>query len=96
MLSSDRLRTCLVSRLYPPGSHNDLRSLHHSIISSSSPDHYKYAVMYYILRDISHSNRRLPDKFASTVYLPAKYRMFIEGIWYMDRLKFEVGARSHL
>lgn len=78
------------SRLYPPKSDSGLREIHHQIISSTSPDHHKHSVLFYLLKDISHKNDRGPQQFAQLVYLPAKYESFIEGIWLMDRMRFEV------
>jgi len=58
-------------------------------VSGGSPDHHKLSLLYYILKDCIH----FPDaaeKFAEKYYLPDKYRTYIEGLWHLDRLKFEV------
>ncbi|KAK4694092.1 protein ELYS, partial [Lecanoromycetidae sp. Uapishka_2] len=89
----DRLLKALgvrkVSKCYPPESNQDLRSLHKQITDSSSPDHYKHSVLYYIIKDLSPSSSDAPDDFARASYLPDKYKIFIDGIWFLDRLKFE-------
>lgn len=82
------------SKLYPPRSPLDLRNLHGRIVSSESPDHHKQSILYYILKELPYSSRHAADGFAKTSYLPEKYKIFIDGIWYMDRLKFEVGLSS--
>lgn len=85
--------TRLVRKRYPPESHDDLRLLHEQIISSSSPDHYKHSALYYLLKDLQKYSHQSPRDYANASYLPAKYRTFIDGIWYLDRFEFEV--KSH-
>ena len=80
------------SKLYPPRSALDLRNLHGQIVSSESPDHHKQSILYYILRELPHSSRHAAEEFAKASYLPENYKIFIDGIWYMDKLKFEVGT----
>ncbi|KAL9591555.1 MAG: hypothetical protein Q9179_007606, partial [Wetmoreana sp. 5 TL-2023] len=78
------------TNLYPPRSNRDLRDLHREIIESPSPDHHKQSVLYYILRDIPSDKDTEPaSSFAKSVFLPEKYRIFIDGIWFLDRGKFE-------
>lgn len=79
------------SKLYPPRSALDLRNLHALIVSSHSPDHHKQSIFYYLLKELSHSSRHAAEEFAKASYLPEKYKIFIDGIWHMDKLKFEVG-----
>ncbi|CAF9906964.1 hypothetical protein IMSHALPRED_005405 [Imshaugia aleurites] len=89
----DRLLKALgvqtVSKTYPAESHENLRLLHEQIISSSSPDHHKHSVLYYLLKDLQKYSHQSPRDFANACYLPGKYRTFIDGIWYLDRLEFE-------
>lgn len=93
--SDPSLMFCIqVSKLYPPRSAQDLKNLHGLILSSESPDHHKQSVLYYILKDVSHSNGQEAQKFARVSYLPENYKIFIDGIWYLDRLKFEVYSGS--
>ena len=85
------LMICIqASKLYPPRSTQDLKNLHGLIVSSESPDHHKQSVLYYMLKDGSHSNGQAAQNFAQVSYLPENYKIFIDGIWYLDRLKFEV------
>lgn len=81
---------CIASKRYPPESNQELQELFQQIASSSSPDHYKHSVLYYFLKDISQSKAHSSEDFAKTSYLPEKYKTFVDGIWYLDRLKFEV------
>ena len=82
--------TSLVSKFYPADSHANLRLLHEQIISSSSPDHHKHSTLYYLLKDLQKYSHQSPRDFANASYLPGKYRTFIDGIWQLDRLEFEV------
>ncbi|MCJ1282794.1 hypothetical protein MMC26_002120 [Xylographa opegraphella] len=76
------------SKLYPPHSNHDLRILFNRITSSASPDHQKQSLVYYLLRDLP-SEASGAEAFAERSYLPDKYQTFIDGIWYLDRLKLE-------
>ncbi|KAJ5153074.1 uncharacterized protein N7482_009552 [Penicillium canariense] len=76
-----------VTKVYPPKTNADLRSLIEHIVSSELDIHHKQALIYYILKDC----RSAPDtasQFAQECHLPEKYRLFIEGLWNMDRLEF--------
>lgn len=75
--------------MYPPKTNADLRSLFAQIVSSELDIHHKQALIYYILRDCR-SAPEAATQFASTFHLPEKYRLFIEGLWNMDRLEFRV------
>lgn len=77
-------------RLYPPKSGSELRKLHEQIIRSASPDHHKLAVLYYIRKDFPSSGRQAAEKFAKTFNLPGRYKILVDGLWYLDRSKFEV------
>lgn len=83
----------LVSKWYPAESHENLRLLHEQIVASASPDHHKHSALYYILKDLQKNSHQSPRDFANASYLPGKYRTFIDGIWYLDRLEFEVCVR---
>ena len=85
--------THLVTRSYPAESHENLRLLHEQIINSSSPDHHKHSALYYLLKDLQKYSYQSPRDFANASYLPGKYRTFIDGIWQLDRLEFEVITR---
>ena len=83
----------LVSKSYPAESHENLKSLHEQIVASASPDHHKFSALYYLLKDLQKNSHQSPRDFANASYLPGKYRTFIDGIWYLDRLEFEVYVR---
>ncbi|OJJ48686.1 hypothetical protein ASPZODRAFT_130795 [Penicilliopsis zonata CBS 506.65] len=76
-----------VTKLYPPRSNADLRSLVQNIVSSSFPSHQKQAVIYYILKDCRAANDAAAQ-FANKCRLPEKYRLFIDGLWHLDKLEF--------
>jgi hypothetical protein len=77
-------------RLYPPKSDLELRRLHECIIGSTSPDHHKLAVLYYVRKEFPTLSRQAAERLAKVFYLPEKYRIFVDGLWFLDRLKFEV------
>ncbi|KAL4926846.1 uncharacterized protein BDV17DRAFT_283056 [Aspergillus undulatus] len=91
-LFADRLLELLgvqaVTNLYPPISNSDLRTLIRHIVSSELDIHHKQSLIYYILKDC-----RAPSdaatQFARKCHLPEKYRLFIEGLWNLDRLEFK-------
>ncbi|GES63396.1 nuclear pore complex assembly-domain-containing protein [Aspergillus terreus] len=76
-----------VTKLYPPRSNADLRTLVQEIVSSPLDIHHKQALIYYILKDCrAHSESA--TLFSRRCHLPEKYRLFIEGLWNLDRLEF--------
>ncbi|KAJ5372473.1 hypothetical protein N7517_004479 [Penicillium concentricum] len=90
-LFADRLLGLLgiqgVTKIYPPKSNPDLRTLFNHIVSSELDIHHKQSLIYYILKDC----RAAPEassQFAQQCHLPEKYRFFIEGLWHLDRLDF--------
>ncbi|KAI4157324.1 MAG: hypothetical protein LQ342_008371 [Letrouitia transgressa] len=89
----DRLLKALgidqASRVYPPRSNQNLRDLHQQICESASPDHHKQSLLYYILKDIPIDNPKIAETFANSCFLPEKYKIFIDGIWCLDRCRFE-------
>ncbi|KAJ5198014.1 uncharacterized protein N7498_007131 [Penicillium cinerascens] len=90
-LFADRLLGLLgikgVTKVYPPKTNADLRSLFNHIVSSELDIHHKQALIYYILKDCR-SAPDAADQFAQTCHLPQKYQLFIDGLWNMDRLEF--------
>ncbi|KAL2868614.1 ELYS family protein [Aspergillus lucknowensis] len=91
-LFADRLLELLgvqaVTKLYPPISNSDIRTLIRHIVSSDLEIHQKQSLIYYILKDC-----RAPSdaatQFSRRFHLPEKYRLFIDGIWNLDRLDFK-------
>ncbi|KAL8695253.1 MAG: hypothetical protein Q9218_000291 [Villophora microphyllina] len=80
------------STVYPPKSNHDLRDLHRQILKSPSQTHQKQSVLYYLLKDVNLPNKHTSPPappYAKSVYLSQKYRIFIDGIWLMDRGKFK-------
>ncbi|MCJ1376050.1 hypothetical protein MMC20_007288 [Loxospora ochrophaea] len=76
------------TQLYPPRSNQDLRNLHERIITAPRADHQKQSLVYYILKDIPKA-AQAAQSFADSCFLPKKYQIFIDGIWYLDKLKLE-------
>ncbi|KAK3173446.1 hypothetical protein OEA41_006775 [Lepraria neglecta] len=42
-----------------------------------------------VRKDLSQAKGDSHEQFSKASYLPNKYKTFIDGIWYLDRLKFE-------
>lgn len=58
-------------------------------MSSELDIHHKQALIYYILKDCRAAGEAA-SQFARRCFLPEKYRLFIEGLWNLDRLEFKV------
>ncbi|KAJ5766961.1 uncharacterized protein N7511_004577 [Penicillium nucicola] len=90
-LFADRLLRLLgiqgVTKLYPPKSNADLRELFNQIVSSELDIEHKQSLVYYVLKDCR-TAPEAPAQFAQRCHLPEKYRLFIEGLWHLDRLDF--------
>ncbi|KAE8362785.1 hypothetical protein BDV27DRAFT_146659 [Aspergillus caelatus] len=90
-LFADRLLGLLgvkaVTKVYPPKSNADLRTLFGHIVSSPLDIHHKQALIYYLLKDCRAAND-YASQFSRRFHLPEKYRFFIEGLWNLDRLEF--------
>ncbi|KAE8145629.1 hypothetical protein BDV25DRAFT_133622 [Aspergillus avenaceus] len=90
-LFADRLLGLLgvkaVTKVYPPRSNADLRTLFDHIVSSPLDIHHKQALIYYLLKDCRAPNDPAAQ-FSRRFHLPEKYRLFIEGLWNLDRLEF--------
>lgn len=79
----------IVTKVYPPKSNADLRTLFGHIVSSPLDIHHKQALIYYLLKDCRAAND-YASQFSRRFHLPEKYRFFIEGLWNLDRLDFKV------
>lgn len=79
----------IVTKVYPPKSNADLRTLFGHIVSSPLDIHHKQALIYYLLKDCRAAND-YASQFSRRFHLPEKYRFFIEGLWNLDRLEFRV------
>lgn len=80
-----------MTKVYPPKTNSELRSLVDQIVSSEFDIHHKQALIYYILKDCRNA-QGAAAQFAQSCHFPEKYRLFIEGLWHMDRLDFRVCA----
>lgn len=83
----------VVTKLYPPKSNSELRTLVGHITSSPLDIHHKQALIYYILKDCRAAGDAA-TQFARRCHLPEKYRLFIEGLWNLDRLELRVCCSS--
>ncbi|RQM08312.1 hypothetical protein DH86_00003811 [Scytalidium sp. 3C] len=83
------------AKIYPPRSNNDIRSLHKAILESGGADHHKISVLYYILLDFDSltSRREYSAHFEQSSYLPQKYQIYMQGLWFLDRLNFELALQ---
>ncbi|KAF7586952.1 hypothetical protein BBP40_007990 [Aspergillus hancockii] len=90
-LFADRLLGLLgvkaVTKVYPPRTNAELRTLFDHIVSSLLDIHHKQALIYYLLKDCRAPNDPA-TQFSRRFHLPEKYRLFIEGLWNLDRLEF--------
>lgn len=59
------------------------------ITSSPLDIHHKQALIYYVLKDCRAAGD-VAAQFARKCHLPEKYRLFIEGLWSLDRLELKV------
>ncbi|GAM33670.1 hypothetical protein TCE0_011f00746 [Talaromyces pinophilus] len=80
-----------VHEKYPPKSNQHLRELYKQILLSSFPNHQKQAVIYYLLRDCR-ANEALVQ-FLRRCSIPDKYQLFIDGLWHLDRLEFQLALQ---
>ncbi|EED14591.1 conserved hypothetical protein [Talaromyces stipitatus ATCC 10500] len=78
--------------IYPPKTNQQLRELYKQILLSSFPNHQKQAVIYYLLRDCRATNEALVQ-FLRRCSIPDKYQLFIDGIWHLDRLEFQLALQ---
>ncbi|KAI9791796.1 MAG: hypothetical protein M1833_001320 [Piccolia ochrophora] len=79
------------NKLYPPKSNEDLRALHQKIVSSTALDHHKQSLLFYILLDCKIA-QDVADDFADFFHLPEKFAICMRGLWYMDRLQFQIAV----
>lgn len=83
------------TKYYPPKSSQDLNGLWQKVVKLERPEESKQAVLFYVLRDLRHGKNNPDTKFASAVYLPRKYQIFMSGLWELDHLHFQP-ALEHL
>ena len=80
----------MIAEIYPPQTAENLQTIQDHITHSKSPDHHKLSVLYYVVKDLSRSKPEAEKRFLELSYLPKNYRVFIDGIWCLDRLQFDV------
>ncbi|RFU23786.1 hypothetical protein B7463_g12552, partial [Scytalidium lignicola] len=83
------------SKIYPPKSNGDLRSLHKAVLESNGADHHKISVLYYILLDFDFltARRDYSTSFEEKAFLPQKYQIYMQGLWFLDHLDFELALQ---
>ena len=86
----------IASKYYPPKSNSDLRHLHKAIVESSGLEHHKISVLYYVLLniDLPTGRRVYSSEFERRSFLPAKYSIYMKGLWHLDGQEFKVRLMS--
>ncbi|RDA93739.1 hypothetical protein CP533_0224 [Ophiocordyceps camponoti-saundersi (nom. inval.)] len=81
----------LQGRLYPPKSENTLRQLHQLICETTMSVQQKQSLLYYIMLDFDTvgSQPSGSEKFAADAGMPVNYRIFMKGLWHMDRERYQ-------
>ncbi|KAI0401886.1 nuclear pore complex assembly-domain-containing protein [Xylaria palmicola] len=82
---------------YPPKNEIALRQLHQHLCDASSITlHHKLSILYYLLLDIDGRSTPTANKaesFGSSAGLPARYQIFMKGLWFMDTRNFELALQ---
>ncbi|KAF3763889.1 hypothetical protein M406DRAFT_75120 [Cryphonectria parasitica EP155] len=80
------------SKAYPPRNEKGMYELHQQICDSRSVVHQKLSVFYYLLLDLDSSQSRAShaENFAYQFGVPEKYKLFMKGLWLLDRGEFQV------
>ncbi|KUJ14641.1 uncharacterized protein LY89DRAFT_783738 [Mollisia scopiformis] len=83
------------AKYYPPKSNSDLRNLHKTIVESGSADTQKISVLYYILLEFDYptGQRNFSAALEQNAFLPAKYQIYMKGLWHLDRKEFELALQ---
>ncbi|KAF8857095.1 hypothetical protein BDZ45DRAFT_675034 [Acephala macrosclerotiorum] len=83
------------AKYYPPKSNGDLRNLHKAIVESGSADTQKISVLYYLLLEFDHPTgaRDYSTALEQRAFLPAKYQIYMKGLWHLDRKEFELALQ---
>lgn len=85
----------LLAKAYPPRGENGLHSLHQQICAVKMAIHHKLSVLYYLLLDHDDGlspRSQIAENFARQTGVPKKYQIFMKGLWYMDRVQFNVSV----
>jgi hypothetical protein len=90
-LTSCILMPRAASTLYPPNGPSQLRELHSLIVSAPCQEHHKQSLLYYLAKDLSQGkDANFSEVFQKKCNLPQKYLICMQGLWCLDRMKFEV------
>jgi len=84
-------------RMYPPKDDATFAELHTRIVAAPITLHYKYCLVFYLLKDLSPSHHRdveIAADFAGNVHLDKRFWTFIEGIWELDHLAWETAVEN--
>lgn len=87
----------VATKYYPPKSNGDLRNLHKTIVESGgTADTPKISVLYYLLLELDYptGKREYSTALEQNAFLPAKYQIYMKGLWHLDRKEFEVCIRQ--
>jgi hypothetical protein len=78
--------------MYPPKTENALKQLHQAVCDAAMSQHHKLSLFYYVLLDFDAGNSSLnaSEAFATASGVPQSYRLFMDGLWYLDHLHFTV------
>lgn len=80
---------------YPPASFNDLSALVKQIMAVDSDDLKKNCLIYYLIRDRSHSSNQ-HEMFAQRTAIPSNYKHLIDAYWSLDRLDLHGAFKNFL
>lgn len=80
---------------YPPRNEAALRKLFEHICDSTNATvHHKASVVFYLLLDIDERNGVSHAQYiAEQLNIPENYKIFMQGLWYMDNQKFDVALQ---
>lgn len=81
-----------LAKVYPPKTENALKQLHQTVCDAAVSHHHKLSLFYYVLLDFDAGSSSLnaSEAFAAASGVPQSYRLFMDGLWYIDHLHFTV------
>ncbi|KAI1771095.1 nuclear pore complex assembly-domain-containing protein [Hypoxylon cercidicola] len=83
------------SSAYPPRSEASLRKLFEHICDNTNATiHHKASVVFYLLLDVDERNGVSRAQYiADQLNVPENYKIFMQGLWYMDNQQFDVALQ---
>ncbi|XXH02110.1 hypothetical protein Hte_008477 [Hypoxylon texense] len=83
------------TNLYPPRNEAALRKLFEHICDSTNATiHHKASVVFYLLLDVDDRNGVDRAQYiAEQLNIPENYKIFMQGLWYMDNQTFDVALQ---